>query len=273
MTTPYAVDSHAHVFGPGYKFMPDLVYTPDPCQRGTTKSFQAMLACHGVTHGLLVQAQPYGFDNSCMLDGIAQSGGRLKGVALVAPSITDRDLTKLAEGGVVGIRMNPTTYGLREFIEPGAERLLARIKEMGWFLQVHCENDELATAAPYIRKAGVKLVVDHFARPNLARGLDQPGFATLLEFGREGNAVVKLSGPFRVSREGPPYRDVDPYIAAAVEAFGRDNIVWGSDWPFVRVEERVDYGPQIACVARWFPDAKDQRKLMWENPARHFGFK
>ena len=30
------------------------------------------------------------------------------------------------------------------------------------------------------------------------------------------HAVVKLSGPFRSSVAGPPYRDVDPFIAAQV---------------------------------------------------------
>jgi hypothetical protein len=65
-----------------------------------------------------------------MLDGIKASGGRLKGVALVSPDISDRDLVSLADRGVVGIRMNLSTYGLREFTEPGADRWLARIKEM-----------------------------------------------------------------------------------------------------------------------------------------------
>lgn len=268
-----AADCHAHVFGgAAYPFARDAVYVPDASQRGTAKSFLAVLDAHGLSHGLVVAAQPYGLDNRAMLDGIAAAGGRLKGIALAGPAISERELASLAERGVVGIRMNLTTYGLREFTEPGADRLLSRVKEMGWFLQIHCEKDELVEAAPIIRKAGVRLMVDHFGRPDLARGIGQPGFAVLLEFGRSGNAVIKLSGPFRVSGEGPPYRDVDPFIAAAIDAFTLDNVVWGSDWPFVRVEERVDYGPQLACVERWLPDPKDRRRLMWENPARLFGF-
>ncbi|MSP89656.1 MAG: 2-pyrone-4,6-dicarboxylate hydrolase [Alphaproteobacteria bacterium] len=268
-----AVDSHAHVFGgPDHPFARDVVYVPEPSQRGTARDFLAVLDAHGLTHGLAVAAQPYGYDNRAMLDAIAASGGRLKGIALAPAAISDRDLAALVDGGVVGIRMNLTSYGLREFTEPGADRLLARIREMNLFLQVHCQNDELAAAAPIIRKSGVRLMVDHFGRPDLRRGLAQPGFATLLEFGRAGNAVVKLSGLFRVSREGPPYRDTDPYIAAAIEAFTLDRVVWGSDWPFVRVEERIDYGPQLACVERWLPDPRDRQKLMWDNPVRLFGF-
>lgn len=274
MSIVRAVDCHAHVFcDASYAFAAEPVYVPGPSQRRAAANFLAVLDAHGLSHGLLVAAQPYGNDNRCMLDGIAASGGRLKGIALVSPTISDRDLESLADGGVVGIRMNLSTYGMRELTEPGADRLLARIKAMNWFLQIHCEKDELVEAAPLLRKSGVRIIVDHFGRPDVQRGVEQPGFATLLEFGKAGNAVVKLSGPFRCSLEGVPYRDVDPFIAAAIEAFTLGHCVWGSDWPFVRMDERVDYGPGLACLTRWLPDREDRSKVLWENPARLFGFR
>ena len=104
-----------------------------------------------------------------------------------------------------------------------------------------------------LRRAGVRVMVDHFGRPDVARGLVHPGFQTLLELGREGNAVVKLSGPSARRVEGYPYRDVDPFVAAVIQAFTLDHCVWGSDWPFVRVDERMDYGPPLVCLARWLP--------------------
>jgi predicted TIM-barrel fold metal-dependent hydrolase len=208
-----------------------------------------------------------------MLEAIAASRGRFKGIALVKPDITDRDLAKLGGQGVVGVRVNLLNHGLTPLIEPGADRLLARIKELKWFVQIHCEKDELAEAAPMLLKAGVRIMVDHFGRPDIGRGVSQLGFQALLEFGRTGNAVIKLSGPFRSSREGYPYRDVDPFIAQAIEAFTLANCVWGSDWPFVRLNERMDYGPVRSCLDRWLPDPKDRRKVLWENPKRLFGFK
>lgn len=267
-----AVDSHAHVFGRDYAFAADIPYVPHPSQQGTAAEFQAVLTTHGLTHGLLVAAQPYLYDNACMLDAMARSGGRFKGIALVRPGATEQELAALAAAGVVGIRFNLTTFGLREFTEPGAERLLARIREMGWFLQIHCEGDELVQAMPLLRRTGVRTMIDHFGRPDIARGLSQPGFAALLELGRSGDHVVKLSGPFRCSQEPWPHRDVDPFIAAAIEAFTLDRCVWGSDWPFVRVDRRVDYGPLFACLARWLPEQTDRSKVLWHTPARLFGF-
>ncbi len=268
-----AADCHAHVFGgPEFAFAPDAVYVPHANQRGTATEFRAVLDAHGLTHGLLVAAQPYAYDNSCMLQAMAASGGRFKGIALVRPDATERALTMLSDQGVVGIRFNLSTHGMKEFLEPGAERLLAQVKEKNWFLQIHCEHDQFVDAAPILRRAGVRVMIDHFGRPNAPLGIAQPGFSTLLEFGRDGRHVIKLSGPFRTSLTGPPYRDVDPFIHAAIDAFTLDRCVWGSDWPFVRVDTRIDYGPQLACVERWLPAPADRRKLLWETPARLFGF-
>jgi predicted TIM-barrel fold metal-dependent hydrolase len=264
-------DSHAHVFGPAYPFDPNPAYIPHPTQRGTAAQFRAVLDAHGITHGLLVQAQPYGRDNRCLLDALDASSGRFKGIALVSPAISDRELDDFDGRGVIGIRFNLTTYGMREFFEPGADRLLARIKERGWFLQIHCEKDEIVEAAPFLKQSGVKLMIDHFGRPDVARGLEHPGFQTVLELGRRHNAVIKLSGPFRSSVQGYPFRDVDPFIAAAIETYTLDRCVWGSDWPYVHMDERVDYGPGFACLSRWLPDEADRRKVMWETPARLFG--
>jgi len=273
MTAARAADCHAHVFcDQAYPFSPDTLYHPHASQAGTPAKFRAVLDAHGFTHGLLVGAGPYGPDNRCMLSAIANSGGRFKGIALVTPALADRELAALADGGVVGIRVNLMGHGMRPLIEPGAERLLARVKELQWFLQIHCQKDELVEAAPILRKAGVRVMIDHFGRPDVARGVSQPGFRALLEFGRSGNAVVKLSGPFRSSGEGYPYRDVDPFIAAAIEAYTLERCVWGSDWPYVRMDERMDYGPPLTCLPRWLPDPEDRRKVLWDTPARLFGF-
>src|SRR5688572_10444157 len=268
-----AADCHAHVFcGNSFPYSSDTQYEPHPSQAGTAAKFRGVLDAHGMTHGLLVGAGPYGPDNRCMLEAIAASGGRFKGIALVKASASERELAGLAAQGVVGIRINLLNHGIRPLTEAGADKLLARVKEMNWFVQVHCQKDELADAAPILYKAGVRIMVDHFGRPDVPRGIRQLRFETLLEFGRSGNAVVKLSGPFRSSVEGYPYRDVDPFIAAAIEAYTLKNCVWGSDWPFVRMDERMDYGPALSCLQRWLPDAQDRQKVLWDNPARLFGF-
>ena len=188
-------DCHAHLFGHDYPSVPDCDYRPDRSQIGTVDRFLALLDAHGLSHGLVVGPEPYGTVNDCITDGIRAAKGRLKGIALVRPDVDDRELRRLADAGVVGVRYNLTRFGMRQFRHPATTRLFARLKEMGWFLQVHCQNDELAAAAPMLGRSGVRVMIDHFARPDPRKGLEQPGFCALLALGRTDNAVVKLSGP------------------------------------------------------------------------------
>ncbi|MDB5810914.1 MAG: hypothetical protein JWN94_3036 [Betaproteobacteria bacterium] len=273
-TIARAVDAHAHVFGgPEFPFSPHTLYTPDPSQMGTAEKFRAVLAAHGRTHGLLVGAGPYEYDNTVMLKAIAESDGHFKGVGIVRATVSEAELAQLKAQGVVGVRMNLMGHGMRPLTEPGADTLLQHLKALDMYLQLHFQKDELIAAAPTLMKSGVKLMIDHFGRPDIKAGVKGKGYQTVLEFGKNGQGVVKLSGPFRSSVQGYPYTDTDPFIAAAVEAFTLDHCIWGSDWPFVRMPERMDYGPPATCLPRWLPDVKDRQKVLWDTPARLFGFK
>ena len=48
--------------------------------------------------------------------------------------------------------------------------------------------------------------------------------------------------------------------------------MWGSDWPFLRAPERIDYGLTLAVLGKLLPDPVDRRKVLWDTPIRLFGF-
>jgi predicted TIM-barrel fold metal-dependent hydrolase len=269
-----AVDSHAHVFDPVRHPLRDTGgHMPAPNECGTPEQYLSVLDAHGMSHGLLVNPQAgYASDNGCMLDAIGRAGGRLRGVALIGHEITDRELQALKDGGVVGARFNLLFAHATSIKGKPGEVLLGRLRELGWFAQIYYRDDGLLEALPVLRASRIRVVVDHCGGPDPAKGLAQPGFQALLALGREGNAAVKLSGAFRLSKQPWPHADLDPYVGALIEAFTLDNCVWGSDWPFVRFPARIDYGPQRALLDRWVPDAGARRKVLWESPQRWFGF-
>jgi predicted TIM-barrel fold metal-dependent hydrolase len=274
MTHLPAVDSHAHVFDPVRFPLKDTGgHMPAANECGTPAQFLTVLDAHQMSHGLLVNPQAgYANDNSCMLDAIAGSRGRLKGVALIGHDITDSALHTLQQGHVVGARFNLLFAHATSLRGKEGETTLARIRELGWFAQIYYRDDAIVDVLPVLRAARIRVVVDHCGGFDPEKGLAQPGFAALLELGRTGNAAVKLSGAFRLSKTPWPHPDIDPYIAALIQAFSLDNCVWGSDWPFVRFPARTDYGPQLALLERWLPDAADRRRVLWETPRRWFGF-
>ncbi|MBL8385238.1 MAG: amidohydrolase family protein [Burkholderiales bacterium] len=269
-----AVDCHAHVFDPQRFPLADTGgHMPAPAECGTPAQFAAVLDAHGVSHGLLVNAQAgYGLDNRCMLDAIARSNGRFKGVALIGHGITDAELEALRAGGVAGARFNLLFAHATSIRGDAGIRLLSRLQEIGWFAQIYYRDDAIVDVLPALEATGIRVVIDHCGGFDPARGLGQAGFRALLDLGRGGRAAIKLSGAFRISRQPWPHTDMDAYIAAILEAFGPDRCVWGSDWPFVRFPARVDYGPQLALLERWIPDAAAQRRVLWDNPRDWFGF-
>lgn len=267
------VDSHCHVLDPQrHPYLPGVRYAPTAQEIGTRAQFLAVCDAYRVDHALIVGPNSgYGDDNRCLLDMIAQGQGRFKGVAVVPNDAPEDQLARLQAQGITGIAVNATYWGVDHYL--GIGPLLRRMEALGLFLQIQVEGDQLLALLPLIEASGVRLFVDHCGRPLPEAGVAQPGFAALLALGRAGRAVIKLSGLQKLSRQSFPYEDAWPYWAALVEAFGIANCVWGSDWPFLRAPERLDYGPLLSLVDRLLPRAEDRRAVLWDNPVRLFGFR
>lgn len=266
------IDCHNHIFDPTrFPYAADAFYRPAGQEIGTAAQFTRVLDAYGVQYALVVGPNSgYGFDNRCLLDAIAGGGGRFRGMAVVPNGAGRPELERLKAAGVMGVTFNAALYGV-DYYADSAE-LLARLADLDMFAQVQVEGDQLVALAPLLRHSGVSIVVDHCGRPVPEAGLDQPGFRALLDLADLGRASVKLSGHVKFSRQPYPYADTWPYVRALLDAFTPDACVWGSDWPFLRAPERIDYGPLLALAQRLVPAAEDRRKLFWDTPRRLFGF-
>lgn len=268
-------DCHAHVYELArYPFHGSSAFHILPNEIGDADQFTCVLDAHGFTHALLVNPLGgYGIDNRCLLEVLQRFRGRFKGVAVVAHDTPEPEFDRMAEAGVVGLRFNLNFPASPSLYAPGAKRTLRLARERGWFAQVHYEGDTILEALPVLRRAGLPIVIDHCGRPDAEAGLAQRGFRALLELGREGAAVVKLSGAFRFAKDGFPYRQAEPYAAALIEAFTVERCVWGSDWPFLHAPHRVDHATLLAALVRWLPSPVERRKVLGDNPTRLFGFR
>ena len=267
------IDTHAHVIDPGrFAYAPEAKYLPHGQEIGTLDRYLAVLDAHGVSHGLLVQpTSGYAYDNRCMLDAVQRSGGRLRAVVRIDPKVARDNASLLDDPGVAGLRFDLVAEGVEHLGAATTHWLLDALAERGKVLQVQCERDQLTAALPALRAFKGTIVVDHCGRPDPALGIAQPGFQALLELGREGH-YVKLAGAFRFSREDYPFLDCDPYVAALLECFTPQRCVWGSDWPYLRIAGRIDYGPTLAMLERWIADDAARHRVLCETPARLFGF-
>jgi predicted TIM-barrel fold metal-dependent hydrolase len=135
-----------------------------------------------------------------------------------------------------------------------------------------------------LQASPVPVVFDHFGGAQTALGLEQPGFADLLELVRSGKAYVKISGAYRASTQAPDYPDVVPFAEALIAA-NSDRIVWGTDWPHpngttvpgrkvtdVSPPFQIDDGRLLNQLAVWAPDPATRKKILVDNPARLYRF-
>ena len=108
-----AIDVHNHIVGPlpKYPMAPNRTYTPPEASVGQLHALRTQL---GVARNVLVQPSFYGFDNSCLVDALAELGTSARGVAVVPVDVTDTELKRLASRGVTGVRLNLSTFGIRD---------------------------------------------------------------------------------------------------------------------------------------------------------------
>jgi len=263
-----SIDCHAHVFTQGLSFVSDRRYTPG--RDASEAQYLDNLSRSGISRGVLVQPSFLGTDNSFMVESLRRHPENLRGIAVVDPGVSADTLDQLAADGVVGIRLNLIDRPLPDWNDPAWRALLAAVASRDWQIEIHCHAINLKRIVPAIIDAGVKVVVDHFGRPDPELGVDDAGFRYLLSLAGSGRVWVKLSGAYR---NGP---DGDQVAMAATpllrESFGLQRLVWGSDWPHTLFEETMTYDDTVRQLHRWLPDEHERRIVLSETPAKLFGW-
>ena len=268
----HIIDSHVHIIDPAkFPYAPDAWYHPIGAEMGTAENLHQVLDAHGISKALLVGPNSgYNLDNRCMLDAIKHSAGRFKGVAVVRNDTSFNELQDLQAQGVIGVAMNVALLGV-DFYSDIAP-LLQRLRDLDMYAQMQVQYDQLLPIRVMLVDSGVKLLFDHCGRPDPTKGIDQAGFAALLKLAENGRTCVKLSSLSKCSSQQHPYTDAWKFVHALIDAYTPQNLVWASDWPFLRAPARIDYGPIVSLFEQLIPNAEDRHTIQWETPKRFFGF-
>ncbi|MBN9584086.1 MAG: GntR family transcriptional regulator [Afipia sp. 62-7] len=263
-----AVDTHCHVIGlpPDYPFVDGRSYTPPAA---SARDYIAMLDATGMTYGVLTQVSVHGTDNRLMVETLRAHRQRLRGIAVIPLDCPQAEKDALKDAGVVGLRINVLYGGGIGFEQ--VERYASLCRDMGWHLQFLLDARELPALAPRLSRLPVPFLIDHIGHFPTSAGVNNEGFRTLVSLARDG-AWVRLSGAYRNTVEGPPYRDTIPFAQKVVEA-APDRCVWGSDWPHVaNWGVMMSVADLLDLLADWVPDEKLRNRILVDNPQRLFGF-
>lgn len=265
-----AIDCHAHVFHRGLP-MPDKRRAPSGYDAPLSAHLQ-QLDSHGMSHGVLVQPSFLGTDNRYLVECLQQQPQRLRGIAVVDATVDTAELERLAQAGIVGIRLNLVGLPNPDLRSAAWVGLLGQVRRLGWQVEVHQSAGALQGVVDPLLDAGVQVVVDHFGRPDARLGVDDPGFQYLLERGRSRQIWVKLSGAYRNGSHGAGEATALRAIPLLRASFGLDRLLWGSDWPHTLFEQTATYTAQREALDQWLPLAADRQRVLWDTPAALFRF-
>jgi 2-pyrone-4,6-dicarboxylate lactonase len=271
-----SVDAHCHVFGPGHQFgfAPERKYTPCDASKAQLIALRNHL---GFDRNVVVQATCHGSDNSALLDVLASSQGKARGVVTVKRDVSDAQLKAMHDLGVRGVRFN-FIKRLVDFT-PREElvEIAHRIAPMGWHVVIYFEACDLPELWDFFTALPTTVVVDHMGRPDVDKPVEGPQFQLFLKLLREHNNIwSKVSCPERLSLKGPkalngersPYQDVVPFARAVVDAFP-DRVLWGTDWPHPNLKDHMpDDGLLVDFIPHIAPTLALQQKLLVDNPMR-----
>ncbi|MEO6959932.1 MAG: amidohydrolase family protein, partial [Burkholderiaceae bacterium] len=230
-TPANACDCHMHIYDKRYKWAPAAATRPPEAPVSEYRKVQALL---GLTRVVLVQANSYGFDNSCTLDAMAEFGPTARSIVVISPDTSDAELQRLHSLGVRGVRY--FMLGKSWLSWDSLAGMAARIQPLGWNINLQLDGRDLPQYEPLLAQLPGNLVIDHNGKFLEPVAPSHAGFQTLLRLLESGRCWVKLSAPYETSKIGAPTYDDVSVLARALVAANPDRCLWASNWPHPMIQ-------------------------------------
>jgi predicted TIM-barrel fold metal-dependent hydrolase len=267
MTKTSGWDCHAHLFGP-YDHFPlaaQRSYTPP---EAVLEHYLALLARLDLSHGVLVQPSAYAQDHSLLFHALAAQP-QLRGVMVARPD----DLAGLLAQKSAGLRAARFSHrsGAGNNFAGSASfedlRLMAKpLADAGLHAELWTDCQALPGIAAALADLPVSVVIDHMGGFDVQAGVDDPGFRTLLNLLESGKVWVKLCA-YRNLLNAQDMEAGLPFHRQLMAA-NPARLLWGSDWPHLRVTPAPDAADLLTLFKRWTDDEAMVQRILVDNPAQ-----
>ena len=151
-------------------------------------------------------------------------------------------------------------------------RGIAQLAEYGLTYDLLLFPKHLPVAVKLVEEfPGQPFVLDHIAKPAIARGLISPWREDLRELARFPNVFCKLSGMVTEAEwSGWKPENFEPYLDIVLEAFGPERVMIGSDWPVCTLagSYQQTMGVAIDYASRFPPEIREA--ILGGNCARFY---
>jgi len=234
------IDSHQHFWQLDKPFEYGWLYSEEHkpiCRSYLPADLEPLLKQCGVDRSVFVQTQHNVEENRWVL-GLAEEHDFIAGIVgwvdLASPD---------CQAQVEEFQDHPLFVGVRHVVqdEPDEDFIIRPDVKRGLgLLQKHGVPYDLLFFTQHLRHAvtlgrefpDLPMVVDHLAKPKIAAGLTDGWKQDLQAAASCPNIFCKLSGMVTEAdwNQWKP-ADLKPYVEIALEAFGPERCMYGSDWP------------------------------------------
>lgn len=231
------IDAHHHLWDLTRREQPWMAGPwADPIRRSyALGDLTPHLAEHGVDATILVQSTS-SYEETAELLTIGAGEGPVTGVVGWA-DLTDPALGEVLAAlpaGLVGIRHQVQDEADPDWLtRPEVLRGLGVLADAGLVYDLLVTPRELPAAHAAVRALPqLAFVLDHAAKPAVARGEWQPWADAITALAGLPNISCKLSG-LATEADWDAWRpqQILPYARHVLAAFGPDRVMFGSDWP------------------------------------------
>lgn len=209
------------------------------------EDLEPTLRRNGVRGTVLVQTLPSIVDTEFMLDLAARNPFILGVVGWVDLASAD------APASIGRLAANPRLKGLRPMLQDLADDRWIENPALAPAVRAMIEHRlcfdalvlprHLESLLVFARRfPELPIVIDHAAKPLIADGLTEPWLTDMLRLAELPQVCCKMSGMLTEAGPNPSLEAVRPYAETILKLFGPSRLLWGSDWPVLRLAGDYD---------------------------------
>lgn len=131
---------------------------------------------------------------------------------------------------------------------------------------VHLSNIHILAC----RHPSLQIVIDHCAKPDLSKPLSDFWKSRLANVASCENVFIKFSGLLTEAPQGQVnVTIIQPYFDHLMDVFGSNRIMWGSDWPVIKLNG--DYETWLSLTKSLLKNhSSEESQKIWAGNAQNF---
>jgi len=241
------------------------------------KDLQSILQYHNIDGTVAVQAAATIAETEFLLS-LSEKYSFIKGVVGWIDMEADQaiaDLTRLAQHSAFkGIRpmiqdIDDPNWMLKPELAPVFQKMIElNLTFDALVLPIHLD----VLYELLMRYPRLNTVIDHGAKPAIAKGWKSnlQWREKLQRIAKDTNALCKLSGLVTEADGKISYDNISQYIEHIIISFGSDRVMWGSDWPVVKLA--CEYQDWLLISEQYLSllPEKQQQKIYYDNAMKFY---